>query len=332
MRHGNYKLPGRLIAILALFSVFQSTVLAAANQGSFTPTMVKMPIVSIELSDSVRGLFYPIYECEHSSTNDCVLDLTDNNEMANKLAQGTKALPSGNYDSIHINFCISGGVGYDVLIQGEVALGAGPTTYYTTSNGKLLSTVATDIGPLKIPMTLCSSNYTLPGGGLTLSSGSDNVVNLLVNLTMSTSASLGTHYYPHWCTATLDKSMSVCLQTPHFVALNSSVNPSIERYYLANDAGTVDTAGGQIILYLDNGTVIGGLARPLFSETSVSPMHPFETGLQKFTDNGDSTYTLETYDSGGGALDFSMVDFQRANHSASYSDGTTSYNYTIYKQ
>ncbi|MDH5407451.1 MAG: hypothetical protein OEY00_02450 [Gammaproteobacteria bacterium] len=316
--------------VLLISFTQQSFVVAATNETSFTPSIVKLPITAISLHDSTTGSTPPIYICD-SSTEDCVVDLTDNTSISDKLTRtGGAQIPAGNYDRIKVQHCTIEG-GYDIQVQGVMGIGVGPTTYYTTPNSDVISTVATDLGLATIPISGCESEYNLPQV-VTVGDGSPVHINLLVNFNKRAYAALSLIGAPAWCIKNDGGTASLCLQPPHFIPILGNTFPSIETYYLANGAGIVSTAGGQIILFVDNGEVIGGFAQPLYAEGSIATILPFSAPLSIFSNNGDGTYTLQASGPYSTSYDFRIDNFQRATHTGTYYDSVFSYTYSIYLQ
>lgn len=296
------------IALLIAFIPF-SKVFAAANENSFTPTSILVPIRSITLESASRDLVSEIYRCPGNSDSTCYVDVADDAALANLTKSAS--VTEGTYSILYVGTCEEA-TSYTAKVKGSVSLNG--VTNYTTANANPLSTSIGDLDYTTVTYSGCGRRYVIPGG-LSVSNGASIQFNVLMAITNIAWANKSTATIPSGCFS--NSSASVCMAYPDIVPYVGTDTPSVQTYHI-NETAQAGTSGGQILLLFDQASnFIGGFARRLFSQTSEIQFASYDTGIAKFETNGNGTYLVSDYgnsnDGSSPALRFPAFELQ--NHS-----------------
>jgi len=314
--------------ILSSFILIANIAHGAANESSFTPTSILVPIRSITLENSSRSLVSELYKCAGTTDAECFVDVADSAALAALTKSASVA--EGTYSILYVGTCQEL-TSYTAKVKGSVTLGG--TVNYTTANANPLSTSAGDLGYTTVTYSGCGRRYVIPGG-LVISSGSTVQFNVLMAITNIAWANKSTATIPSGCFS--NGSASVCMSYPDIVPYVGSDSPTLTTYHI-DETAQGGTAGGQILLLFDQASnFIGGFARRLFSQGSEIQNASYDTGIAKFTDNGNSTYLISDYgnssDGSDPALKFPAFQLQTHTGTLDAPLIPASYAYTATKQ
>ncbi len=309
------------------FIVFSVSGIAQADvgQSSFTPAAFLIPIRRILIADQLGKpslLNSTLYECKASQLDDCLVDVIDNNALA-RLASGTVKMSPGQYNGVSISNCNDNEGGYTAYVKGSVVLSG--TTYFTTANGQVLSTQASDLGFVPLRFTGCQYDILFPSP-LVLAEKQVAKLNLFLSAKDLSWASLGPAAIPEGCTGNLGGTASVCAALALVTAPLGEVSPQLRTFHIYQVAGHPETAGGQILVLMDSqGNVLGGYTRRLFSETSLGMSGNFDTACKTWNNNGDGSYSFENIGSTFDDYYMRYDAFRLEDHTATYltRNGTT---------
>ncbi len=299
----------KIQSAIAVFSVCILTCnfsFAGADESSFTPTSILVPIRSITLEDSSRSLVSEIFKCSGSSDAECFVDVADNTALT-ALTKSASVL-EGSYTILYVGTCEEL-TSYTAKIKGSVTLGG--TVHYTTANANPLSTSAGDLDYTTVTYNGCGRRYVIPGG-LQVSAGASIDFNVLMAITNIAWANKSTATIPSGCFS--NGSASVCMSYPDIVPYVGTDTPSLQTYHI-DETAQGGGAGGQILLLFNQASnFIGGFARRLYSQTSEIQNASYDTGIAKFLDNGNGTYEISDYgnssDGSDPALKFPAFELQ----------------------
>ena len=301
---------------------------STTNDASFTPISVSVPIYSISLTALSGGDSSIIYSC----SSDCHVDVLDSDALTG-LTQSL-AVAINQYRYVHINACEDGDASFSAQFSGYVDIDS--TSYYTHSTNVLAIRNASEIAEsISVVFKQCDYYYEFQND-LDISDSINDYLTMYMDNSNLAWGMTTVRDFSDGCIEYFDGStVTACMHFPQFALLNGSTAPTVEEYRLHITGNAASTVGASVFLMIDSSdAIIGGFTRRYYSETSIDPESlDFDSAIQRVSTNSDDTYSFLTFGDSTDDYKLSFSAFERANHSATYTDSTgTSYNYTAIKQ
>jgi hypothetical protein len=298
---------------------------AGPTQQSFTPTGYKYPLMKIALSHEDLTGAVSLYECEGATPSDCLVDLADEDALADLSAQAQDVeLDEGEYSRLTLTMCpagTSGSTTTTVSVLGSVLV---DETEFVT-NGAALGGMSEEGSPEFTDVTLGCGQISLSLlEPLVVTAGSELSLSLLVDLTdmvwtdQSASPGMG------GCKADGGALQDLCTTMPNVVPYVGTGTPHLERYLISHLSGAGEPAladaNAAVNLAIDgDDDVFWVLAQPYYSPTSASWVDAtkggadYNTQVRTFSTNEDGSVAFQT----GGSVEDDRVGFthfERATH------------------
>lgn len=332
---------GALLTTLA----FASIAFASPGEVSFTPSGLRLSVMSITLSGTSDAgnptNQQVLYACPRATEEECLVDVTSQSELDALAAAASAArVQVGTYDTVSLQLCAPG-KGGDTRAPGFVK-----GTFTVASEGKTFATVA---DPANVTgLVEVAGGASADAGAEFMAIGnwscSQKIVKLSVPmvvtetavtpLTVVMDAKLIAFSTPFvspgmgGCRGIENgQARGVCVSYPSIFPLVGELDPSLERFLISHDRADAsaiddDLANAYVVVARERagGTPVTAFVRPYFSDTSAlattagvrdprrsGPGYFGETVVPSFHVNSDGSVAFVT----GGSLDDSAAIFQR---------------------
>jgi hypothetical protein len=339
--HLRFIMLSKLLIILLSVACF-----SAPGEHSFTPTEVQFWVEKIVLSSDMsssgvpRGETLTLYEC---TDNDCYLEVSDNNML--ETLDMKYQLKQGAYRYLTVTTCSGGANEFFAKVRGVATIDGTP--YYTHSTEALMEQLAAESPQVvTLSFTQCEYYYELQQDFM-ISDSIETPLTLFVDLENSAWGRKGVQSIESGCFEGQDAAdgsnggadgivMSVCLSVPHMIPIASELPPNIQRYHIYKSGELPSTAGGMIVLFVDDDSqLLGGFSRRLYTTTSVLPnIEWFDMALKRATLKSNGVYAFETFGVTFNSLYLEFEQFSLDNHSGETYSGSSGieYGYQAQKQ
>lgn len=316
----------RIVAAIGTGVFLASTAAwAGPTQQSFTPTGYKYPLMKIALAHEDFSGEVALYECEGTTPADCLVDLADEEALAELSAQAQDIeLDDGEYSRLTLTMCppgTSGSTTTTVSILGSVLVDA--TEFVTSSEA--LGGMSEGGSPEFTEVTLGCGQISLSLlEPIVVEAGSDLNLSLLVDLTDMVWTDQGASPGMGGCKADGGTLQDLCTTMPNVVPYVGSGTPHLERYLISHLSGagepSLEDANAAVNLAVDeNDEVFWVLAQPYYSPTSPSWSDAekggadYNTQVRTLSTNDDGSIAFQT----GGSVEDDRVgfmSFERTTH------------------
>lgn len=292
------------------------SVMAMGNdmESSFTPSMVKFRVESIDLSTAIdrgqpAGQVMNLLSC---TQGDCFLKLTDNQWL--EQLSVFRQIKAGDYRYLTVTSCSGNTQSFVAELAGVVNLNGDP--YITHPTQGLIPRVGAAPAQV-VPVTFNHCQfYNELQVDLSVKDSIEEQLTLYVDMNNIAWGRQGIATMGSGCFQGEEGDngilYSVCMGVPHMVPIHNEPSPTVKRYNIYSVDKESNTAGGQLVLFMSpNQSILGGFARRIFSNESLPNGRPeFDTAIKRVQINDDGTYDIKTTGHQFGAM---MLHFPRFN-------------------
>lgn len=273
-----------------------SLVLAGPGEVSFTPTGLRLSIMSITLSamgDSGQPTSHQVlYTCPHASEGECLVDVTDQAELdaIGALAAAAK-VQLGTYDAVSLDLCVAGKNGETPVpgfVRGVFTVASEGKTYATEADASNVTglkevSAGTDAGAefAAIGQWSCKQKWVTLPAPLVVTAGTVTPVTVVMDAKLLAFSTPMVSPGMGGCRGVEGgQTRGICVSYPSLFPLVGDVNPEFERFVVAHhrtDPSLIDDtkANGYVVVARagDGGAPLTAFVRPYYSETSTRPTH-----------------------------------------------------------
>ncbi len=278
---------------------------------SFTPTGLKLPVMKITIAKDDTGQEEQnLYACANAAEADCLVDLANQEALdALATAAGKASIRPGTYERLSLYTCAEGKGGTTATVaylKGSADF-AGTTWRTDAAAAGGIDDAGTGAAEeAEVGNWSCSTKNVLLSPGVTVSSGSDSVLTVLVDNTEA--ANFGTSVSNGKGGCKMDGSTDggnsgkgFCMTYPALIPYIGDGKATMKRFavthYLAASVGAAvfdeTKANALVIVPVDaDGKGLMAYGRTLYTETSALPTD--NNGAANDTAYGGPTYVTET--------------------------------------
>ena len=323
--------------MVTLWFLWVGVVFGGAMEQSFTPTEVDVWIDRIVLSTDMTqsgepaGEYMTLYQCDQPE--DCFIRVTDSNALS--VFSTSQSAKAGQYRYMMVDTCSQDNQSFQAKLKGSVLLDG--TSYYTHESEGLLEQTGS-ISPQMVTVSFARCEYYYE-----LQSDVDVTDSVILPVTVWMDfkdlawARKGATLIEDGCfegglgsDATI---FTVCMGMPHFIPIQSSSIPTVERYWVYKKGQDVPSAGGKLTVFKgEDGDILGGFSSRYYSETSVIPeISEFDMAIKRSSKNHDGSYRFQTYGNSFESTYLYFPAFFLNDHSGEYSsvEGGELYEYQV---
>lgn len=303
------------------------------KENSFTPSMVKFRVESIDLSTAIdrgqpAGQVMNLFSC---TQGDCFLNLT-NNQWLDQLSV-FRQIKAGDYRYLTVTSCSGNTQSFVAELAGTVNLDG--NQYITHPTQGLIPRVGAAPAQV-VPVTFNHCQfYNELQVDLSVQDSIEEQLTLYVDMNNIAWGRQGIATMGSGCFQGEEGDngilYSVCMGVPHMVPIHNEPSPTAKRYNIYSVDKESNTAGGQLVLFMSpNQSILGGFARRIFSNTSEKNGDSnFDTAIKRVQINDDGTYDIKTTGHEFGTTMVHFPSFNLGDHDNKlyYGDNGVRYHY-----